>query len=178
MRTALIDALALEDDKRALLSTEKTPAGYTLRELFRAGSLPTAFSEHWTAPSGVADFCLLTGPGEMPVLSFTALESGTEYAITRTVNGESVELAALRGEPGQILRFADDTLDLTQPAAYTLLPRNALLYESGELFTGPTSGPEHYSPGGLLNKIMGVGAAEATPTPTEVEVEPDQSLFR
>ena len=178
VRTALIDALALEDDKRALLSTEKTPAGYTLRELFRAGSLPTGFSEHWTAPSGVADFCLLTGPGEMPVLSFTALESGTEYAITRTVNGESVELAALRGEPGQILRFADDTLDLTQPAEYTLLPRNALLYESGELLTGPTSGPEYYIPGGLLNKIMGVGAAEATPTPTEVEVEPDQSLFR
>ena len=177
VRTALLDALALEEDKQALLSTEKTPAGYTVRELFRAGGMPVAFSENWIAPSAVSDFELLTGPGEMPVLSFTALERGTEYAITRTVNGVSAEIGALRGEPGENLRFADDTLDLSQPAEYTLLPRNSLLYEEGELLAGPVSGPARYTPGGLLNTIMGVGKPEATSTPAEIECEPDQSLF-
>ena len=178
VRTALLDALALEEDDQALLSTERTPASHTVRELFRVGRLPTAYSENWTAPSPVDDFELMTGPGEMPVLSFTAREAGTEYAVLRTVDGVSVELASLRGAPGESLRFVDDTLDLSRPAEYTLLPRNALLYAEGELLTGPTSGPARYAPGGLLNKIMGVGEAEAAPTPTDVEYESDQSLFR
>ena len=177
VKTALLDALALTEDDAVLLSTEKTPAAYTLRELFLAGNLPVAFSENWTAPAPVDDFELLTGPGEMPVLTFTAREDSAEYAITRTVNGASVEIAVLRGEPGQALRFADDTLDLSQVAEYTLLPRNALLSAEGELLTGPASGPVRYVPGGLLNAIMGVGAAEATQTPTEIEYDPDQSLF-
>ena len=119
----------------------------------------------------------MTGPGEMPVLAFTAQERMAEYAVVRTVNGESVEMAVLRGEPGEELRFADDTLDLSQSAEYTLIPRNALLRAEGELLTGAAAGPVLYAPGGLLNKIMGVGAAEATPTPAEIETDPDQSLF-
>ena len=113
----------------------------------------------------------------MPVLAFTVQDGTAEYAVLRSVNGESVELAALTGQPGEEIRFADDTLDLSQSAKYTLLPRNALLHAEGELLTGPTAGPVHYVPGGLLNQIMGVGAAEATPTPTEIEYDPDQSLF-
>ena len=177
VRTALLDALALENDQQALLSTEKTPAEYTVRELFRAGALPTAFSENWVSPKPVPDFRLLTDSGEMPVLAFTVQESTAEYAILRTVNSESTELAALSGAPGEEIRFADDTHDLSQRAEYTLLPRNALLYDQGELLSGPVAGPVSYVPGGLLNQIMGVGAAEATPTPTEIEYDPDQSLF-
>lgn len=177
VRSALLDAMALREEHAALLSTDRTPAGYTVSELFRADAMPRAFSENWNAPQAVEDLRLLTGPGEMPVLAFSAKESTAEYAVVRTVNGESVELSALRGEPGQELRFADDTLDLSQVADYEILPRNALLYESGELLAGPVAGPVRYVPGGVLNEIMGVGAAEATPTPTEIEYEPDQSLF-
>ncbi len=177
VRTALLDALALENDQQALLSTEKTPAEYTVRELFRAGALPTAFSENWVSPKPVPDFRLLTATGEMPVLAFTVQESTAEYAILRTVNGESAELAALSGALGEEIRFVDDTLDLSQRAEYTLLPRNALLHAQGELLSGPVAGPVNYAPDGLLNQIMGVGAAEATPTPAEIEYDPDQSLF-
>ena len=177
VRTALLDALALENDRQALLSTEKTPAKYTMQELFHAGSLPTAFSENWTAPKAVPDFRLLTGPGEMPVLSFTCQEGTAEYAVLRTVNGESVELASLTGEPGSELRFADDTLDLSQAAEYTLMPRNALLHAGGEMLYGPVAGPVKYVPGGILNQIMGVGVFFNDPAPTEIEYDPDQSLF-
>ncbi len=177
VRTALLDSLALEKEHRALLSTEKTPAEYTVRELFRAGRLPTAFSENWVAPQPVADFRLMTGPGEMPVLAFTVQEGTAEYAVLRTCDGQSEELATLSGEPGEEIRFADDTLNLSLPAQYTLLPRNALLREQGELVCGPVAGPVGYAPGGLLNKLMGVGTAEAAPTPAEIETETDQSLF-
>ena len=177
VRTALLDALALQEEHEALLSTERTPSDYVVKELFRVGKLPTAFSENWMPPAAVDDFRILSREGEMPVLAFTVREAGTEYAVTRTVDGQSAELAALRGSPGEEVRFADDTHDLTRPAEYTLLPRNALLYAEGELWTGPASGPARYVPGGLLNKIMGVGAAEATPTPAEIEYDPAQSLF-
>ena len=177
VRTALIDALALENERSVRLCTDRTPEAYTLRELFRAGELPVAFSENWVAPKPVEDFRLLTGPGEMPVLAFTAREATIEYVILRTTGGASRELAALRGGVGEELRFVDDTHDLSQLAEYALLPRNALLYEAGELLTGPVAGPVAYAPGGLLNQMMGVGTAEATPTPAEIEYEPDQSLF-
>ncbi len=177
VRIALLDALALENDKNALLSTEKTPGEYTIAELFHESDMPTAFSENWSAPTGVRDLRLLTGPGEMPVLAFTALEEGVEYAITRTVEGQSVEIAALRGEAGQELRFADEGLDLSCEAEYAVLPRNAMLYESGTLLTGPQSAVARYSPGGLLNAIMGVGREKTPPTPAEIEFEPEESLF-
>lgn len=177
VRTALIDAMALENEKTVRLSTERTPADYTLRELFREGEMPEVFSENWTPPMAVDDFRLLTGEGEMPVLAFTAKEPAAEYVILRTAGGESRELLTLRGEAGDELRFADDTCDLSQPAEYALMPRNALLYQAGELLTGPVAGPVFYNPGGILNKMMGVGTAEATPTPAEVETDPDQSLF-
>ena len=177
VKTALLDALALENEKAALLSTERTPGDYTVPELFHDGELPSAFSDNWDAPAGVTDLRLLTGPGKMPVLAFTALEAGAEYAITRTADGESVEIAALRGEPGQELRFADEALDLSREAEYAVLPRNALLYERGILLTGPRSDAVRYAPGGLLNTIMGVGRDEAPPTPAEIEFEPEESLF-
>ena len=160
-----------------LLSTEKTPAEYIARELFRAGELPAAYSENWSTPRGVEDFRLLTNPGEMPVLAFTVQEMSAEYVLTRASGSATVELAVLKGAPGEEIRFCDDTQDLSQLAEYTLIPRNGLLHAAGELLTGPIAGPVQYAPGGLLNTIMGVGAAEATPTPAEIEPESDQSLF-
>ena len=177
VKTALLDSVALEKDHVALLSTEKTPSEYTTQELFHTYDVPQTFSTNWVAPTSVGDFRLLTGNGETPVLAFTAVEDSAEYLIMRTANGETRQIAALRGEVGQEIRFADTEHDLSQLALYTLLPRNALLYEDGILLTGGESAPVQYVPGGLLNTIMGVGEAEATQTPTEIDLNPDQSLF-
>lgn len=176
VRIALLDGLALEKQKSTLLSTEKTPAEYTTAELFHEYDMPERFSGNWEAPKAVQDLRLLSAPGEMPVIAFTAQEDDTEYAVMRTVNGKSAEIAALQGSAGLELRFADETHDLAQEATYALLPRNARLYERGELLTGPQSASIRYTPGGLLNRIMGVGA-DVAPTPAEIEFDPDQSLF-
>ena len=177
IRKVMLDGLTLEEDRTALLSTERTPADAVAQELFRDGDMPTQFSDKWTAPAPVRDFQLLTGPGETPVLGFTVLDDGAEYVVTRTVNGRSDEVAVLRGKAGQELLWTDDRLDTTQLAYYRVLPRNALLYERGELLAGPVSQSVEYVPGGLLNAIMGVGEAEASPAPTQVETQGDQSLF-
>ena len=177
IRTALVDSVALAEDRAVLLSTERTPADCTQLELFRPDDMPTRFSAHWTSPAPPPDFRLLTGPGQIPVLSLTAQDSGTQYVLTRTVDGVSVEVAVLQGETGQEIRFADDGCDLSQCASYALLPRNGLLYARGELLAGPVSQSVAYAPGGLLNQIMGVGEAEAPPTPAEVEDAGPQSLF-
>ena len=177
VKTALVDSLALSDEKTVLLSTERTPTEYTSLELFRAEDMPTQFSGHWTTPSAPADFRLLSRPGEIPVLAFTPKDSNTQYVLTRTVEGERTEVAVLQGEAGRELRFADDGCDLTRCASYALLPRNGLLYARGELLAGPVSQSVAYAPGGLLNTIMGVSEAEAPPTPTEVENNGRQSLF-
>ncbi len=174
---ALVDALSLEQAHAVALSTDRTPPDYTLVELFHADAMPQAFSDFWDAPAPVSDLRLLTGPGETPVLAFTVPEGTAEYLLTRTVDGESVEVAALSGEPGQEVRFADTEHDLSRPAEYALLPRNAILAGRGELLAGPSAGPVRYVPGGLLNMIMGVGTAEATPTPSQIESPSDQSLF-
>jgi len=177
IRTALVDSVALTEDRAVRLSTERTPADCTQLELFHPDDMPTRFSAHWTSPAPPPDFRLLTGPGQTPVLSFTVQDSSAQYVLTRTVDGESIEVAVLQGEAGQEIRFADDGCDLSRCASYALLPRNGLLYERGELLTGPVSQSVAYAPGGLLNTIMGVGETEAPPTPAEVEDAGYPSLF-
>jgi len=171
VRTALVDKVALEQEHRVLLTTENTPAEYAEAELFRADDMPGDYSDNFTAPRMVADLKLLTGPGETPVLSFTAQDQRAEYRLVRTSGGRTEEIAVLTGDPGREIRFADVDHDTSQPADYVLMPRNALLSALGMALTGPQSAAVHYTPGGLMNMIMGVGAVEATPTPTEVEPE-------
>ena len=177
VKAALLDAYALEKDRAALLSTERTPAGFTTLELFPESAMPQAFSTNWTQPAPVLDFRLLTGDGETPVLTFTCQDDSAEYLLLRSVDGDTRQIASLTGEAGQEIRYADSEHDRSQPADYALLPRNALLYENGVLLTGAQSPPVHYAPGGILNAIMGSGAAEAETEPTEVEDSVDQSLF-
>ena len=177
IRTALVDGIALTEDRSVLLSTERTPSDCTQLELFHPDDMPTRFSTHWTSPATPPDFRLLTDPGQTPVLCFTAQDSNAQYVLTRTVDGVSAEVAVLQAEAGQEIRFADDGCDLSQCASYALLPRNGLLFARGELLAGPVSRSVAYTPGGLLNTIMGVGEAEATPAPAEVEQAGPQSLF-
>ena len=177
VRTALVDKVSLEQEHRALLVTEATPAEYAEPELFHADDVPLTYSDNWTAPRTVADLRLLTGPGETPVLAFTARDARAEYRLIRITGDKTEEIAVLTGEPGQEIRFADVTHDVGQPADYALMPRNALLSALGTVLTGPQSTSVHYAPGGILNKIMGISAVEATQTPTEVTVEDGGSLF-
>ena len=177
VRTALLDSLALEDDRAVLLSTEKTPAEYTTLELFHDGDMPVQFSQKWQAPASVRDLRLLSEPGQTPIVAFTVQDASAQYVLTRTVDGESAEIAVLSGEAGQEVRYADTGHDPGQLATYSVLPRNALLYEQGELLAGTVSEPVTYVPGGLLNAIMGVGGAETPPAPTEVEAVDSPSLF-
>ena len=177
VRTALLDRVALEEDRAVLLSTERTPTDFTTLELFHDDDLPTRFSDNWIAPEPVQDFRLISPPGQTPVLEFTAQGAPAEYVLTRTEDGQSAEVAVLSGETGQAVRYADEEHDPGQLATYALLPRNALLYAQGELLTGPVSPAVEYVPGGILNEIMGVGEAEAPPAPTEVDNVESQSLF-
>ena len=175
VKAALVDRLALEQEHLALLTTADTPAEYTATELFHADDVPEAVTTHWSAPAVTPELRLLTGPGETPVLSFVIPEAGAEYQLLRTSNGDTVEVAVLDGQPGEELRVADVTHDLSQPADYALLPRNALLNRVGALLTGPRSPAVHYTPGGLLNALLGDPAAPETTT--EVEIEGEGSLF-
>ncbi|MBR1560295.1 MAG: PBP1A family penicillin-binding protein [Clostridia bacterium] len=177
VKAALVDRLALEQEHLALLTTGDTPTEYTATELFHADDVPDAYSDNWSAPRMVAELKLLTGPGETPVLSFTPRESNVEYQLLRRSGGETKEIAVLSGEPGQEVRFTDTAHDLSQPADYALMPRNALLFAAGTLASGPQSPSVHYAPGGWLNTIMGAGMDEATPAPTEIELFGESSLF-
>ena len=177
LRVALLDSVALKHDRSVALSTERTPPEYTQLELFRSEDMPTQFSEKWVAPGAVQDFRLVSSPGQTPVLAFTAQNSDVQYTLTRTSEGKSSEIAVLQGDAGEELRFADTGHDLAQCASYALLPRNGLLFEQGELLTGPMSASIAYIPGGLMNTIMGVGEAEAPSTPAEIDEVDRQSLF-
>ena len=177
VKAVLLDAVALKESHVSLLSTEKTPAAYTVRELFRADNTPRRFSTAWQAPGAVTDFALASSPGETPVLTFTAMDADAEYVLMRTSGGSTREIAILRGSAGEKVRYEDRDHDGNQTASYALLPRNARLREAGVLLTGPVPPAVEYVPGGILNAIMGIHTAEATPMPMETEAEGEQSLF-
>ena len=176
VKTALVDSLALEQEHRVLLTTGDTPAEYTAEELFHENDMPDSYSENWTAPRSVVELKLLTGPGETPVLAFTAREAAAEYQLLRRTEAGTREIAVLTGEPGQEIRYADVTCELSQPADYFLLPRNALLYAAGSLVPGIQSNAVHYAPGGLLDAIFGAAPSE-TASPVELELSEGEGLF-
>lgn len=176
VRTALIDTVALENDE-VRLATEWTPADCTAAELFHADAMPTEFSEEWDAPEAVGDLELVSGSGETPILQFTALDENAEYLLLRSSGGATETVAVLTGLPGEVIRYADESHDLTQRARYTVLPRHRLLYERGTLLTGDESAAVEYSPGGVLDWLFGSDAAQATPEPAEIEVNEVQSMF-
>ena len=176
VKTALVDALALEENE-VLLATDKTPADYVVTELFHPDAMPETFTDEWDAPAAVSDLTLLSGHGETPVLQFTAPSENAEYLLLRTSDGDTQTIATLTGAPGEILRYADTTADLSRRAQYVVLPRHRLLYERGVQLTGKESAAVTYSPGGVLDWFFGSGTDDAAPEPPEIEVNEVQSIF-
>ena len=176
VRTALVDRAALEKNE-VRLATERTPADCTVAELFPAGATPSEFSTEWDAPAAVGDLELISESGETPVLQFTALDENAEYLLLRASGGATEIVAALTGAPGETIRCADESHDLTQRARYTVLPRHRLLYERGTLLTGDESAAVDYSPGGVLDWLFGSSAEQSAPEPAEIDVNEVQSMF-
>ena len=103
VKAALVDTVALREDHAVLLATERTPRDRAVEVLFHADELPRSLSPNWTAPRTVSDFRLESEPGQPPVLAFTAMDGHAEYQLLRTAEGETRELAVLRGTKGQVL---------------------------------------------------------------------------
>lgn len=176
VRAVLVDSLALEKDK-VQLSTDKTPSEYVRIELFHPDHLPDEYSSEWTAPESISDLTLISERGQTPILQFTALSENAEYLLLRTTENETQIIATLTGAPGEILRYADESTDLTQTAQYTILPRHRLLFERGELLTGKESAAVTYSPGGILDWLSGNDASSDTESFPDIEYNEIQSLF-
>ena len=174
LRRVVIDALALEEDKSVALAVERTPDKYLQTELFYAGREPQAVSDKWDAPEPVTDLELVSAPGEMPVLRFTARDENAEYLLIRHTDGRSEEAAVLRGKAGEVLQYTDGAADLSQIHEYSIIPRHALLYEEGETVTGAESLRVRYTPGGILGHIeemLSPGQTEA-PAPEAEGIQP------
>lgn len=176
VKTALVDALALEDHAVRLVS-DHTPSEYVLKELFLPENMPQEVSSEWDAPQTVTDLTLLSGHGETPVLQFTAQSDTAEYLVLRSCNGVTRTVATLTGSAGELVRYADEEHDLSQYASYVILPRHRLLYEQGVLLTGKESAAVTYSPGGVMDWFFGSGQPEATQAPPEIELNEVQSIF-
>lgn len=151
---AKIDREALNLYDRVLLAAANTPEEYIQTEWFREGQVPSETSTLWNAPQMVDDLTLLSGDDGAPALAFTARDSTAEYLILRKTDAGSEVAAILSAEAGSVIVWADP--DSTGTACrYSVLPRHKLLYESGTLLTGMESAELRYSPGGLLNRILG-----------------------
>ena len=151
---ARIDREALAEFDQVLLAAANTPGEYIQTEWFREGQVPTETSTLWDAPQMVDDLTLLSGEDGAPALAFTARDSTAEYLILRKTDAGSEVAAVLSAEEGSVIVWADPDSDGTA-CRYSVLPRHRLLYASGTLLTGVESAEVRYSPGGLLNRILG-----------------------
>lgn len=148
----LIDGYALKNEGRVLLASEKTPGEYITAELFHTNAeLP--MSDIWNSPAAVTDLRLTSGDGETPVIVFTCLSNYAEYIVVRKCRGFTEPAGIIRGAVGESVSFTDTAADTSQINIYSVIPRHALLYESGHTLTGTASGSVQASPAGLLNGI-------------------------
>lgn len=153
-----IDSAALQQEKKVLLAAPNTPETYSQIEWFPEDRLPAETSNLWEIPEPVDDLKLISENGDPPALAFTARSGGVDYLVLRR-SGDDTEVAAvLSGEPGNVLVWADTEADPNGVYSYSVLPRHRLMYESGTLLTGEESDRVEWSPGGILNRIFGVGA--------------------
>lgn len=150
-----IDKAALESSDKILLAASNTPAEYIRTEWFYADNPPTRVSDLWNPPQGIDDLRLLSARGETPSLAFTSRDSFAEYLILRKTGEQSEIAAILSSEAGNVIVWADTETDLNEPHSYSVLPRHKLLYENGNLLTGPESGSVRYVPKGILNALFG-----------------------
>ena len=177
LRTAIIDRLSLEQEKRAVLASANTPKDYAVRELFYKNALPESISTLWDSPRSVYDLRLESAEGQTPMLAFTALDANADYVLLRK-SAARVEIAAtLHGSPGELLRFADVDAAPNEAHEYTIIPRHRLLYEEGVLLTGEESPAVRYSPGGILNRLAGMWEDQFAEPPAEAAPEEHQSIF-
>lgn len=150
-----IDRAALEESKAILRAAANTPENYTRLEWFPEDRVPDQISPLWNPPQAVDDLVLLSESGETPALAFTSRSSAADYLVLRTRDGETEIAAVLNGNEGNLIVWADTDADPGQSYSYSVLPRHRLLYESGTLLTGEESSIIKYSPGGLLNRLLG-----------------------
>ncbi len=142
----LIDALALQEQKKPLLATSLTPPEYQLVEVFPNGKVPRENSPYWRIPESVTDLQVTATEGGQPEITFTAREAGVDYVILRMVNQERRVVATLQGEPGEALSYVDGDASSSQSVQYSVLPRHRRLYEMGRLVTGEESPAVDFSP--------------------------------
>ena len=73
----------------------------------------------------------------------------------RKSKGAAEVVAVLSGEEGNVLVWTDPDADRNESCSYSILPRHRLLYEEGSLLTGMESQAVNWSPGGILNRLLG-----------------------
>jgi len=150
-----IDRTALEEDKTVLLAAANTPEKHTQLEWFPEDRAPTEISRLWNPPESIDDLTLLGETGDPPAIAFTARSSTADYLVLRRHENETEIAAVLHSAPGNLIIWADTQANPDEFYSYSVLPRHRLLYESGTLLTGEESSSVNYSPGGLLNRILG-----------------------
>jgi penicillin-binding protein 1A len=149
----LVDGYALENENRVALASAGTPAAYAVNELFAPEGDELPVSDVWDVPRPVSDLKLLSAPGEMPVIGFTAVSPYADYLVVRNTGGSYDVAAILSGEAGESLSYVDTSASLEAEHTYTVIPRHKLLFEMGKLVTGAESSAVRYSPGGILNGL-------------------------
>ncbi len=149
-----LDALALREEKTVARAVANTPKTCTITEWFPEDRQPAQFSTLWNAPEAVDDLALISAVGETPTLAFTSKSAAADYLILRSNNAGSEMVAAVNGNPGDLILWSDTDADLSEPCRYSVLPRHRLLYENGTLLTGMESQSVEYRPAGFFRRLF------------------------
>ena len=126
-----LEKRALEMEHIALLATEWTPPEDTIWETYIEGTAPTQYSGYWTPPSPPTDLRIEEGPGNLPVIRFTALNDKVRYRLYRINGGEdAAELTVFEGGGG-ILEYVDSSVERGQSYLYFVTAEHAEAADRG-----------------------------------------------
>ena len=148
---AQIDTAALADEGRLMLASADTPQAYCASEWFTPDRVPDQVSDYWQAPRAIDDLTLMEE--NPPWIAFTARDSGADYLVIRSIDGESEIAAVLNGQAGEMIVWCDT--DAETACEYSVIPRHRALYQSGALLMGPESARVRYVPKGWIERIFG-----------------------
>ena len=153
--SAETDRIALIENDTVMLAAENTPDKYVQTEWFWENSVPETISDLWNEPEAVDDLNIVSPEGDPPAIAFTSKSGDTDYLVIKKDGAEQEIAAVLTAEAGNIIIWCDAEADPNECHAYSILPRHRLLYESGEVLTGPESKTVEYAPGSFFRRLFG-----------------------
>ncbi len=133
-----LDAYTMRRSHTAVLANAFTPSSSVIKEIFAAGTEPSATTSYWAIPAAPRSFSAVLSQNGLPFISFNAPEETTIYKLYRvSPDGQTQMIKQWSGKAGRITY--EDKEAIFGKYTYYVVPEHPELVINGKKIIGPAT---------------------------------------